>query len=353
MYVMTPFTSLLVLENEEMNKQYKVDRGRKDHWVMYACPAKIPVVYEPLDGQPGDPKKGVKPDARQVLKTIVVRSQQREPLPTRIGQIIIAGDVVRARHALETGLPEIGLLVYGRPEKSVSVIDAFNSPTRVGSISFSGTSTAGSFIGSGKPALYTARKADRDQLFSLSLGYFGGGSGSGESLNIPVVNSSYKYSDVSGVGGTTGVRFLTESDIEHYRHISLPQAHYLQHRPQYPRELAGMEAGLRVIEDAWLRSQGPIPDVLDQVESLISAPQEQQSTSLLYTRPAFNADDRLFYDLVGFAPGMNTSLADIQAVVEAEAAPSLHTVPGKIDPEARKLIDKAREAGWQTITLGE
>src|SRR5262249_51447157 len=48
MYVMTPFTSLLVLENEAMYAQYKVDRGRKAHWAMYPCPAKIPVVYEPL-----------------------------------------------------------------------------------------------------------------------------------------------------------------------------------------------------------------------------------------------------------------------------------------------------------------
>src|SRR5262249_35830918 len=31
LYVMTPFTSLLVLENEEMYREFKVDRGRKDH----------------------------------------------------------------------------------------------------------------------------------------------------------------------------------------------------------------------------------------------------------------------------------------------------------------------------------
>jgi hypothetical protein len=49
MYVMTPYTSLLVLENEAMYAQYKVDRGRKDHWAMYRCPEKIPVVYEPLE----------------------------------------------------------------------------------------------------------------------------------------------------------------------------------------------------------------------------------------------------------------------------------------------------------------
>src|SRR5262249_53091192 len=67
------FTSLLVLENEEMYQQYKVDRGRKDHWAMYACPDKIPVVAEDADGQPIDPRKGVKPTARQVRDTILTR----------------------------------------------------------------------------------------------------------------------------------------------------------------------------------------------------------------------------------------------------------------------------------------
>lgn len=46
MYVMSPFTSLLVLETEQMYAQFNVDRGRKDHWAMYAAPAQIPVVSE-------------------------------------------------------------------------------------------------------------------------------------------------------------------------------------------------------------------------------------------------------------------------------------------------------------------
>ena len=45
MYVMSPFTSLLVLENEAMYKQFQVDRGRKDHWALYPAPQKIKVVY--------------------------------------------------------------------------------------------------------------------------------------------------------------------------------------------------------------------------------------------------------------------------------------------------------------------
>lgn len=64
MYVMSPFTSLLVLENEEMYTQYNIDRGRKDHWALYACPDEIKVVHEPVqhgsvvDGQqPADPNQ--------------------------------------------------------------------------------------------------------------------------------------------------------------------------------------------------------------------------------------------------------------------------------------------------------
>lgn len=48
-YVMSPFTSLLVLENDAMYEQYKIDRGRKDHWAMYPCPELITVVKEPLN----------------------------------------------------------------------------------------------------------------------------------------------------------------------------------------------------------------------------------------------------------------------------------------------------------------
>ncbi|MBI1310025.1 hypothetical protein GC176_01870 [bacterium] len=46
MYVMSPFTSLLVLEDEAMYQQFNVDRGRKDHWALYPAPEKIDVVYE-------------------------------------------------------------------------------------------------------------------------------------------------------------------------------------------------------------------------------------------------------------------------------------------------------------------
>ncbi|HUT61467.1 MAG TPA: VIT domain-containing protein, partial [Phycisphaerae bacterium] len=77
MYVMSPFTSLLVLENEQMYKQFKIDRGRKDHWALYPCPEKIPVVHEPLAraGAPdaNSPAKTGKPGVPAVLQTVLVR----------------------------------------------------------------------------------------------------------------------------------------------------------------------------------------------------------------------------------------------------------------------------------------
>src|SRR5262249_32363085 len=74
MYVMSPFTSLLVLESEAMYQQYKVDRGRKDHWAMYDCPEKIDVVAEDEDGNRIDPKKLARPTPKQVMGTIGIRN---------------------------------------------------------------------------------------------------------------------------------------------------------------------------------------------------------------------------------------------------------------------------------------
>ncbi|HLW68908.1 MAG TPA: VIT domain-containing protein, partial [Gemmataceae bacterium] len=71
LYVMSPFTSLLVLENEAMYKQYNIDRGRKDHWAIYPCPQKIEVVKPPA---PPPPDQKPKKSADDVLATIVWRN---------------------------------------------------------------------------------------------------------------------------------------------------------------------------------------------------------------------------------------------------------------------------------------
>jgi hypothetical protein len=72
---------------------------------------------------------------------------------------------------------------------------------------------------------------------------------------------------------------------------------------------------------------------------------------LLYRRPTFAPDGRLFTDLVAYAPGLNTTHADVLGVLEAEAAPDAADVPGTIDPAARALVEGARAAGWRTATF--
>ena len=48
-YVVTPHTSLIVLEDDAMYKEYDVQRGRKDHWASYDAPKTIEVIKEPLE----------------------------------------------------------------------------------------------------------------------------------------------------------------------------------------------------------------------------------------------------------------------------------------------------------------
>src|SRR5258708_30010585 len=73
--------------------------------------------------------------------------------------------------------------------------------------------------------------------------------------------------------------------------------------------------------------------------------------SLVYQTPSFTNDDRIFRDLIAYAPGLATSDADVQAVLAAEAAPDLADAPGHVDPAARELIERARQPHWQTQTI--
>ena len=87
-----------------------------------------------------------------------------------------------------------------------------------------------------------------------------------------------------------------------------------------------------------------LPDYIDHLLSGGGQPR-------LYGRPSFSGDQRVFTDLASYAPGMNTSRADISAVLDAEAMPRLADLPGHIDAQARAIIDRARAAGWQKLTF--
>ena len=71
----------------------------------------------------------------------------------------------------------------------------------------------------------------------------------------------------------------------------------------------------------------------------------------LYDPPTFTAHARIFDDLLWYAPGINSSMADVAAVLEAEAKENPDVKPGTIDHEARRLIDKARAIGWRKFAV--
>ena len=70
-----------------------------------------------------------------------------------------------------------------------------------------------------------------------------------------------------------------------------------------------------------------------------------------YETPKFSDDWAAFADLTAYAPGLHTSAADVCAAVEAETEPHPAAKPGRIDKPARRLIEAARAAGWQTATI--
>ena len=59
MYVMTPFTSLLVLENEDMYTRLRSTAATKDHWAFYSAPQRIKVVFRAHRGRRGRSQKGL------------------------------------------------------------------------------------------------------------------------------------------------------------------------------------------------------------------------------------------------------------------------------------------------------
>jgi hypothetical protein len=90
------------------------------------------------------------------------------------------------------------------------------------------------------------------------------------------------------------------------------------------------------------------PDRLEEWADAQAA--DGRAASPRYERPSYSRDDRLFWDLPAYAPGLNTSRADVEAVLEAEAA-GARPGPGSIDPDARRLVDAARAAGWRQVTV--
>jgi ferric-dicitrate binding protein FerR (iron transport regulator)/tetratricopeptide (TPR) repeat protein len=378
MYVMTPYTSLLVLENEAMYKQFKVDRGRKDHWAMYPCPPEIPVIYEPDPLQPVDERnapKTAKPQVNQVLQTIMVRVPPRilswpnQGRDFRGNQTVKATELYGSASGLANGLGSL------RTFDINGVGALFDDDIRDGT-----SQTIGYFPPAmGLVVKGTSRIHSASPELSIMLTDRARKGKDREMERLEPLESYRPYSyltptTLSQAGSASGVAFspdgrhqavamrgfvdkdgsITSFGLPEMGRPSPLEKILMQQGEAGPRDwmpLSGKKSRpISVQRDSV--SRGDTPDIQEQLGDLLedSMPNVRMP-SVEYRRPYFSGDERVFSDLVAYAPGMNTSQADIQAVLEAEAAPQLRSAPGRIEPDARELIEQARKGGWKRLTL--
>ncbi len=364
-YVVTPFTSLIVLEHEDLYTQYKVDRNRQDRWALYQSPDKIPVVYEPLPGEP-DPKTllaGGKQKADVVARTVLTRER-----PKMLGQSQTGGSTQEV-------LEQVGDLKQDPRPLNLGNADYLKHPP----IYFSPSDN--SFIaekdyfysqhmlpGSSNPGMPI-----KTGSFNFAVPPMGGnpavvtgGSLNSQSVAVRVLalqpNIELTVRDPSRIGQVIIVGNEVSQDKVVRRGIpktlDYPEIYALSSfdglaerlkRRIDPNDLRsiviraeGASEHIRKAKSEWHRF---LPDD--------SVPQEMKLVSVSPDFFAKNAagSDEIFFDLLAYAPGMNTSQADLDAVLEAEALPSKFSKTGRIDPAARELLAKARLAGWHTWTI--
>jgi tetratricopeptide (TPR) repeat protein len=346
MYVMTPYTSLLVLENDDMYTQFKVDRGRKDHWALYPAPAKIPVVVEPVEGDAGDPRKGIEPSAKVVSQSIRVR---------QVPHVLkVAENVFRDNKRLEYYRPSLALVVRTRSESVVNELQlgqdsylgapdpvSLDRLPRYNPTSGHPTDEPSSFVQGvqvARPILASAANGVPYEMPILS--------------KVPVITRLAALNDAesrSGElfhdGGDRGGNGLGDYSAV-LRTVRDGATGTLMFGGIGVNTDGGFTGSLGVGRS---RGTGPydlVPEILGR-----TSPVHGPRASLLYFRPSYSSDDRLFYDLLAYAPGLNASAADVRAVIEAEARASASARRGSVSTTAKALVARARGTGWRSLAI--
>ncbi|MFO0844244.1 MAG: VIT and VWA domain-containing protein [Gemmataceae bacterium] len=321
MYVMTPFTSLLVLENEDMYTQFKVDRGRKDHWAMYPAPAKIRVVYEPLDGGAGQGR----PTARQVADTVITRLAYRRA--TNKDGRARDFDGKDGFHFGDGLLSRLSLGTEGLGEAAPQARE--ESRRRLGEMQRE------------RITLLAAAPAEVAAVV---------GRLSGERISDNTVLESLSNASAGSLMFGLGISSDAPREAEHVARPALnlpaPTAGF---GSRFRRDALGRAGAMRGGDAQefnffmeWSRGEG---------EGRGKGKMQGQGYvdgELLYRRPGPSGDAAPFTDLLRYAPGFHTSDADLLAVLEAEARPDPSLRPGLVADGARRLFEAARRSGWRS-----
>jgi ferric-dicitrate binding protein FerR (iron transport regulator) len=372
-YVMTPYTSLLVLENEAMYKEFKVEQGRKDHWAAFAAPDKIPVVYEPDATQLGDQAnapRNRKPSQAEILNSVCLHvpakflrgenegnngqyfvpalQLYRGAFPGGpMGEMQLGRDSLWAERDEDDG--KLGELegLADRPDPAAPMLptpfdlDAFVADRKARDLA----PVAYSFTSNGRAILAGRSPSGGKHLWQLN-----GGNGLHAANEHflgynPMTN---QFSD--GISGTLELFDTRGTNGE---------------MTMFERRSGLLRSESATVDGAELR-----PPPIERFESLLEADAMSRTPlslgeagrvaarmgipfraggHLRYLRLSATSDQRLRDDLLSYAPGLNTSATDIEAILEAEGEPDLRNAPGHIDEKALKLINKARQGGWMRL----
>ncbi len=400
MYVMTPFTSLLVLENEAMYKEHNIDRGRKDHWAMYACPAKIPVVYIPDPNKPlasnAPELREQKPHANQVMQTILVRTPLRylawsernrddnkvvtagqrfggamaipvfddtvsaglmdaearpaevEPLRKKTPEELFADGGLKRGHSLDFAYRLRGdsqkanqqMLDIDLPRTVSETPDNRQFYSRIGKVNIN------MLVDNAEPLMFDkehfssipARPESSSKVGQISI------NGAPDFRSLMTLYSSKGMSSLlsetySGRSSSTRAKLqMSGSGLALHSPVGgeLPAPAF----DTDGEELSAKALGALVY------------DVMpaQRIDKVLS---DQTAGPRYYSRPSFSDQNRVFTDLVAYAPGMRSSYADMLAAIQAEAAPRAGLRKGSIDPEARKRIESSRNPEWRTTNFND
>ena len=331
MMVMSPFTSLLVLENDDMEKQYRVEGGRKDRWAIYKCPERIDVVFEPLPGQPDPRTFGDKKSPRAVAKTVLFRwndgplnplmamtnqlttGARRDTTPTLSGDLFL-GDLPSSSDRSET-----------QPIPMTQRIAEPGSPAGIGGFVFDSLTV--------------------NDIDALAAPQF---------QALPAMRRAEPAASPTAMPGFSG---LSSLGVDHpLMHLKKAVASYSNDRIQV---FFSQSENLRQAKVEWLRFWSiDMPSHLtpDRIDGGIMPGGSSEDAerrfgrSFDYQRPEIEHAPNAYFDLVRYAPGMNSSWQDAMAVIDAEAQPLGFARRGNVDGGVRELFEAGRPAGWRKWT---
>lgn len=350
-WVMSPFTSLIVLETEQMYRDSGIEQGVPDGWAAYEAPDKIEVVREWNAWWGGGSVAATGRTTRdELLRSTLFRSGPyvlQDPYGGgwHAGAYATVWDRLQTRaHAWSfdnhgVGLP---LSVQGRDGAGLFFNELGDGDFRartenvfdrlIGNVRSSSRMTETASRELPRPASGPVGAFD----LPIRLGSSSMGSGSGGPLPSGATLAGDKSSLAGRFGGGAGgvAGFFSRSHLDR-----------LDFEFEDDEELAFAD---EVSVLSYLAPSGRGYDPYGYGYGHWHDPFQR----LIHSPPSFTWNWHSFGDLAGHAPGMRTWWSDIQGLIEEQATDVTPPRRGEVTDAAAVLIERARQGGWVQVQVG-